>query len=79
MWPALMLAASRNESVIGRTEILVVSIRTKKGFSQNGAPPGRIPAAKSDGEFTTDDRIRANHKGRARDKVKYKWLDVLNT
>lgn len=32
-WPAVMLAASRNERVMGRTIILVVSIRTRKGFS----------------------------------------------
>jgi len=41
MCPALMLAASRNDSVIGRTMILVVSIITRNGFSQSGAPSGR--------------------------------------
>jgi|HubBroStandDraft_2_1064218.scaffolds.fasta_scaffold489862_2 hypothetical protein len=38
--PALMFAASRNARVSGRTEILVVSIRIKNGFSQVGAPSG---------------------------------------
>ena len=45
MCPALMLAASRNDRVIGRTRILVVSIRTRNGFSHEGAPPGRSEAA----------------------------------
>ena len=41
MCPALMLAASRNDRVRGRTRILDVSIRTRNGFSQSGAPSGR--------------------------------------
>lgn len=41
MWPALMFAASRKDKVKGRTRILIVSTRTKKGFSQSGAPGGR--------------------------------------
>lgn len=41
MWPALMFAASRNDKVSGRTVILVVSIRTRNGFNQSGAPSGR--------------------------------------
>jgi len=41
MCPALMFAARRKERVIGRTVILVVSINTKNGFNQSGAPSGR--------------------------------------
>ena len=70
MCPALILAASRKESVIGRTEILVDSINTKKGFSQNGAPPGRIPAVNLEGELIKEDRMRANQRGNASVKVK---------
>lgn len=44
IWPAVILAARRNLKVIGRTEILVVSIRTKNGFNHLGAPPGRREA-----------------------------------
>lgn len=40
MWPALILAAKRNDRVSGRTVILVVSIMTRNGFSQSGAPSG---------------------------------------
>jgi hypothetical protein len=72
-----MLAASRKDKVIGRTEILVVSIKTRNGFNQKGAPPGRIPAAKLEGEFTTEERIKANQRGRAKVRVKNRCLDVL--
>lgn len=77
IWPALILAASRKDKVIGRTEILVVSIKTKNGFNQKGAPPGRMPAAKLEGELITDDIMRASHNGRANVKVKNRWLEVL--
>jgi hypothetical protein len=36
-----MFAANRNDSVRGRTVILVVSIRMRNGFSHAGAPSGR--------------------------------------
>ena len=41
IWPALILAASRKERVNGRTVILMVSIITRNGFSQSGAPLGK--------------------------------------
>lgn len=40
IWPALMLAASRKDKVINRTEILKVSVITRNGFSHSGAPLG---------------------------------------
>lgn len=40
-WPAVMLAASRKARVIGRTENLMVSTKTRNGFSHAGAPLGR--------------------------------------
>ena len=49
MWPAVIFAASRNLRVIGRTEILVVSINTRKGFNHLGAPPGRREAVQWEG------------------------------
>ena len=45
-WPAVILAASRNERVIGRTAVLRISMSTRKGLSQSGAPPGRKWATK---------------------------------
>jgi hypothetical protein len=38
--PALILAASRNDRVIGRTTIEDVSIKTRNGFNHVGAPSG---------------------------------------
>ena len=46
MCPALIFAANRNDKVIGRAIILVVSISTKNGFNHNGAPLGSIFAIK---------------------------------
>ncbi len=63
----------------GRTEILIVSIKTRKGFNHVGAPPGRIPAKKFEGEFEIEDIIRANHNGNAKLKVKNRWLEDLKT
>ena len=48
--PAVILAANRNESVIGRTKILVVSIRTRNGFNHSGAPSGKKCATDFFGE-----------------------------
>lgn len=74
-----MLAVSRKDRVIGRTSVLTVSTRTRKGFNQPGAPPGRSPAAKDVGAWETLDRIRDSHNGRAKATVKTKWLVVLKT
>lgn len=40
MCPALIFAASRKDKVIGRTKILMVSIRMRAGESHLGAPDG---------------------------------------
>ena len=74
-----MLAARRKERVIGRSKILTVSISTKKGFNQSGAPEGRRPAAKEDGAFTIEERIRANHIGSPNLRVNNKCLVDLKT
>lgn len=36
-----MFAASRKDRVIGCTNTLIVSVRTKNGFNHVGAPSGR--------------------------------------
>lgn len=74
IWPAVMLAASRKLSVIGRTEILVVSIRTKNGFNQLGAPPGRRAAAQEDGFDSRPEIIRDSQIGRPITRVKERCL-----
>ena len=77
MCPALILAANRNERVIGRTVTLVVSINTRNGFNQSGAPSGK----KWEIDFLIDlkklDIIIDSHNGRPKINVKIKCLDVL--
>ena len=50
MCPALILAANRKDNVIGRTEILIDSIKTSAGANHNGAPLGSRLAEKDVGE-----------------------------
>lgn len=73
-----MLAANRNERVIGRTEILVVSIRTRNGFSQSGAPSGRKWATEALNDFVNLDKSILSHTGRPIVNVKIRCLVVLN-
>jgi hypothetical protein len=56
----------------------MVSINTRKGFSQVGAPLGRSLAANEEGEKRIPDIIRESHKGRANDKVNRRCLEALN-
>ncbi len=44
MWPALILAASRIERVMGRTKILRDSMIGRKGIRNVGVPMGNINA-----------------------------------
>jgi hypothetical protein len=77
MCPAVILAANRNDRVIGRTRILVISIRIKKGFNQSGAPSGRRWAIDFFGACCHLDKINLSHIGSPKDKVKIRWLDKL--
>lgn len=79
MCPALMLAASRMDRVIGRTIILTVSTKTRNGFRSAGAPAGRRPAAVEDGFRIALEMIKDIHKGTLKDKVMARWLVFLNT
>lgn len=77
MWPALIFAANRNDRVIGRTKILIVSTKTKNGFNQSGAPPGKILAKNLVWELINEEIIKDNHKGIAIAIVKNKCLEIL--
>jgi len=79
MWPALMLAASRKDKVIGRNKILKVSINTRKGFNHKGAPPGRRLAVKIYGLKIIADKIILNQRIDPKDNVNNKWLVELKT
>jgi len=72
MCPALMFAANRNDNVIGRTIILVVSIRTRKGFNQSGALSGRKCAIEALGFLENLDMIIESQSGRPNLNVKIK-------
>lgn len=78
MCPALILAANRKASVKGRTLILIVSIITRKGFNQVGAPPGSKVATVLYGALVTDDIIIPSQRGRANTNVNDKWVVVEN-
>lgn len=73
-----MLAARRNDKVKGRTEILIVSISTRNGFNQFGAPDGNKWATNSFLLFITLDVIDVNHKGKPKISVKIKWEVIEN-
>lgn len=75
MWPAVIFAANRNDSVIGRTRILVVSIITRNGFSHSGAPSGRKWAIDFFGEWANDEIIILSHIGSPIDNVRIRCLD----
>ena len=72
-----MLAASRKDSVINRTEILTVSIRTRNGFNQSGAPDGRKWAVKDLGLCVAPLIIRESHRGRPNERVNKRCPEVL--
>lgn len=65
-----MLAAKRNERVIGRTVTLVVSINTKNGLSQSGAPSGRKCAIDFWIDLANLDIIIVSHRGSPKISVK---------
>jgi len=75
MCPAVIFAASRNDSVIGRTMILVVSIITKKGFNHSGAPSGKKCAIDFFVLRVNDEMIIFIHIGSPIDRVKIRCLE----
>ena len=63
IWPALIFAASRTDRVIGRTSILTVSIKIRKGLSHAGAPAGRRDASVVKGLKDNLEIISASQRG----------------
>lgn len=61
----------------GRTNILIVSIITRAGANQLGAPEGRRLALNSLGEFVMDEITRAIQRGIPYVIVKRRWEDRL--
>ena len=77
--PAPIFAVNRTDSVIGRTWILTVSIKTKKGFKNLGAPIGSNPATTDLKLKKMADIMREAHKGRPRESEMARCLVVLKT
>lgn len=77
MWPALILAASRNDSVIGRTENLDDSTITRNGFSQGGAPPGSSLAVNFIGCEKIEDKIMLSQSVSPKENVNRRCLERL--
>ena len=59
-----MLAARRNDRVIGRTMIEDDSINTRNGFNQSGAPSGKRWAMVFFGDVVVLDKMSISHIGR---------------
>jgi hypothetical protein len=57
--------------------MLIVSIMTKNGFNQSGAPPGSREAINLGVLNMTPEIIRVSHKISPSVKVKTKWLVIL--
>lgn len=66
--PALILAKRRKHKVIGRTIILIISTRDKKGIKYQGVLAGNREEA--DEGFTKKIRTLANHKANAAARLK---------
>lgn len=75
--PAVILAANRNDRVIGWTNTLIVSVSTRNGLSHVGAPSGRKWAIVFLGCLVSLERIINIHIGRPIDKVIIKCLVFL--
>jgi hypothetical protein len=56
----------------------VVSIKTRNGFSQSGAPSGRKCAVEFLGLKKKDEIINLSHRGSAKDRDMIRCLDNLN-
>ena len=69
MWPVIMLDVRRTAKVIGRTVILTVSIKTRKGAKGAGEPLGTRCAKKEVGLYIALIIVILNHKVKARPKL----------
>lgn len=73
-WPAIIFAANRTESVIGRITFLTISITTINGIRTGGVPLGTRWAKKFVILFIILYKINLTHKGKAKESVIAKCL-----
>jgi len=69
MWPVIMLAVSRTARVTGRTVILTVSIKIRKGAKKEGDPLGSKCSIKEVGLYAALIITILNHKVKAKPKL----------
>lgn len=72
--PAIILAASRTDRVIGRMRFLIISITTINGIRTGGVPVGTKWARNSVRLLISLNKIKASHRGSAKDNVIAKCL-----
>ena len=75
--PAIILAVNRTAKVPGRITFLIVSIHTIKGNNTLGAPCGTKCANIWFVLLSHPNNIKDNHKGKDKDKVIIKCLDLV--
>jgi len=75
--PAIILAVSRTAKVPGRITFLIVSIQTIKGIRTLGVPCGTKWANMCWVWFNQPYNIKLIHKGKAKVKVRVKWLVLV--
>lgn len=75
--PAIMFAANRTARVPGRIIFLIVSIHTINGISTGGVPWGTRCANICWVLLNHPNIINLNHKGKAKDSVIDKWLELV--
>lgn len=76
-WPAIILAVNRTANVPGRIIFLIVSIHTINGINTAGVPWGTKWANICWVLFNHPNIIKESHKGKAKVRVKVKWLVLV--
>lgn len=73
-----MLAAKRTDRVMGRIILLIISMITIKGIRGTGVPVGTRWARNSKVLLIVLYKMKAIHRGRARERVIARWLVAVN-
>lgn len=76
-WPATILAISRTDRVMGRIIFLTDSISTIKGIRTEGVLWGTIWANMWLVWLSQPYTIKVSQRGKARVRVRVKWLDAV--
>jgi len=72
--PAVRLAISRNLRVIGCTNFLITSLRTRRGWRLIFTPRGRNFPENSRGEWDTAEEVSVTQNSPARGRTQTMWV-----